>query len=232
MVDDSRRLATVHRDVVASAGERVRLGCPVAAVRRGEDGVVVQPVDGLAESFDHVVFASHADQTLRLLPDASGDESQILSCFTNQANDAVLHTDIRLLPRRRRAWASWNYHILPGRQQLASVTYDLSRLQNHDTPVPILLTLNETSSIEPSKVIRSFRYHHPAYSTASIAAQRRWDQISGRRRTHFCGAYWGYGFHEDGARSALRVARHFQLDLEACTAASTKESSRIAVAGL
>jgi predicted NAD/FAD-binding protein len=134
------------------------------------------------------------------------------------------------LPKRRRAWASWNYHIPDGNGQSASVTYDLSRLQNHDSPSPILLTLNATDCINPDKILRTFSYHHPAYSRESISAQRRFKEISGRNRSHFCGAYWGYGFHEDGVNSALAVAKHFGIELDACTVASTKESSRTAVA--
>ena len=107
------------------------------------------------------------------------------------------------------------------------MTYDLSRLQNHDTPTPILLTLNETDSIDPSRVLRRFNYQHPAYSRESIAAQQRHEEISGRNDTYYCGAYWGYGFHEDGVNSALAVARDFGIGLEACTVASTREPSPI-----
>ena len=133
-----------------------------------------------------------------------------------------MHTDTGLLPRSERAWASWNYHIPHENEYAASVTYDLSRLQNHDTPSPILLTLNETSSINRARILRTFTYHHPAYSRDSITAQKRFGEISGQNRTHYCGAYWGYGFHEDGVNSALAVARRFGIELESCTAASTK----------
>jgi predicted NAD/FAD-binding protein len=107
----------------------------------------------------------------------------------------------------------------------------LSRLQKQDSPSPILLTLNETPSIDPSKVLRTFSYHHPAFSRESIAAQQKFQEISGKHRTHYCGAYWGYGFHEDGVNSALAVARHFDIDIEACKVASTKVPSPTAVAG-
>ena len=212
--------------------DRIRLRSPVASVARNAAEVIVTPVSGGRERFDEVVFASHADQTLAMLADATRSERQILRAFPYQPNSAVLHTDTRMLPSRRRAWASWNYHIPAGDDQSASVTYDLSRLQNHDSSVPILLTLNATDDIAPETVLRTFDYHHPAYSCDSIAAQRRWKEISGRNRTHFCGAYWGYGFHEDGVNSALAVAARFGIGLDACTAASTKESSRITVANL
>ena len=212
--------------------DRLRLRSPVASVARTETDVVVQPVDGPGERFDEVVFASHADQTLGMLADATRSERQILAAFPYQPNDAVLHIDTRMLPKRRRAWASWNYHIPRGDEQSAAVTYDLSRLQQHESATPILLTLNATDDVDEAKVLRKFRYSHPAYSPESISAQRRRKEISGQRRTHFCGAYWGYGFHEDGVNSALAVAAHYGIDLDACTVASTKESSRIAVASL
>ena len=203
--------------------QRVRSNTPVEAVTRTSRDVQLS-VAGHQLHFDHVVFACHADQALRLLSDATGRERQVLSAFPYQANEAVLHTDVRLLPKRRRAWASWNYHIGEDHPQGASVTYDLSRLQNHDSPSPILLTLNATSQVDPHQILRTFTYHHPAYSAESIAAQAAFDTISGSGRLHFCGAYWGYGFHEDGVNSALAVTRHFDIGLEACTAASMKET--------
>jgi predicted NAD/FAD-binding protein len=210
--------------------DRIQLSCPVTNVTRSSDHVTVTTAGNgptRTEVFDQVVFATHADQTLSMLSDATEDEQQVLSAFPYQSNEAILHTDASLLPRRHRAWASWNYAIPRDDQQSVSVTYDLSRLQNHDSPSPILLTLNRTSDIDPSKVLRELRYMHPAYSMDSITAQREHNRISGLRGTHFCGAYWGYGFHEDGVNSALAVARRFGLTLDACTVASTKDESRI-----
>jgi predicted NAD/FAD-binding protein len=211
--------------------DRVCLNSPVKSVARGSDHVQITTVGGEAALFDEVVFASHADQTLNMLADASSQERDVLRTFPYHHNEAVLHTDTRLLPRSQRAWASWNYHISPGEEVGASVTYDLSRLQNHNSATPILLTLNESQSIDPTQVFRKFTYHHPAYSADSITAQQKFDHISGVRRTHFCGAYWGYGFHEDGVNSSLAVARHFGIGLEACTAASTKVECRTAATG-
>lgn len=210
----------------------VHLRRPVESVARTVNDVRVTPVGEPSECFDEVVFALHADDALRLLEDPSEDEREILGAFPYQSNEAILHTDQSLLPRRRRAWSSWNYHIADAQTTTAAVTYDLSRLQRHPGAQPLLLTLNENHSIEPAKVLRRFGYRHPAYSQASIAAQRNYDLIGGRRRTHYCGAYWGYGFHEDGVVSALRVARSFGIELEACTAASTKEKSNIVGASL
>ena len=209
--------------------DRIRFRCPVASVARHEREVILTTADGLQERFDQVVFACHADQALSMLDDATYEEREVLGAFPYHANEAVLHTDTALLPKRRPAWASWNYHIPHGDEHAASVTYDLSRLQNHATRTPILLTLNATDEIAQSKIIRTFNYAHPAYSKDSISAQRRHRKISGQQRTHYCGAYWGYGFHEDGVNSALAVTAHFGIELNACTVASMKEASHIAV---
>lgn len=207
--------------------DRIRLKSPIVAVVRAEHAVTISTNTGPQESYDEVIFASHADQTLEMLVDATASERKILGAFPYQQNDAVLHTDTRLLPKRRRARASWNYHIPSGENRSAVVTYDLSRLQNHDSPVPILLTLNATAEIDSSKILRTFSYHHPFYTSESFTAQQRFKEISGQNRTHYCGAYWANGFHEDGVNSALAVAKHFGIELDACRAASTKETSRI-----
>ncbi|MCA9200968.1 MAG: FAD-dependent oxidoreductase [Planctomycetales bacterium] len=211
--------------LLAPIAERVRLGSPVKSVVRDEEGVTVELGDGETQFFDQVVFATHSDQALRMLAIPTTAERQVLGSIPYHANTAVLHTDIRMLPRRRRAWASWNYRIADTDDQNAIVTYDLSRLQQHASPKPILLTLNATDQVAPDSVIRSFDFQHPAFSVSAISAQRRLMEISGQNRTHYCGAYWGYGFHEDGVNSALAVAKHFGLNLESCTAASTKERS-------
>jgi predicted NAD/FAD-binding protein len=193
--------------------ERLRLGTPVAAVGRADDHVLVRPRGGEPERFDHVVLGVHSDQALRLLSDASDREHEILGAIPYQANEAVLHTDVRLLPRRRRAWASWNYHLLPEPTGLATVTYHMNRLQALRADRQFCVTLNRSGAIDPDRVLRRFRYAHPVYTAAGARAQARLDEISGVGRTHFCGAYWGYGFHEDGVVSALRVARRFGLAL-------------------
>ncbi len=214
--------------LLAPLADRVRLNCPVSRVVRHVDYVEVTTRGGSPERFDAVVCAAHADQTLEMLADADEMERQVLTAFPYQRNDAVLHTDVSILPRRRRAWASWNYHLSPEPHSPATVTYDLSRLQRVNSPEPILLTLNDGGRTDPAKVIQRIRYHHPAYGPDSIAAQKRHVDLNGRRRTWFCGAYWGYGFHEDGVRSALAVARCFGKGLEICTVASTKAGLGIA----
>jgi predicted NAD/FAD-binding protein len=200
----------------------IRLSCPVARVFREPSAVRVVSVEG-EELFDQVVFATHADQSLTILGDATADESRVLEQFPYQANQAVLHTDESLLPARTAAWASWNYRIPKLMNSAATLTYDLNRLQNLGLSQPLLLTLNETESINPDKILRSFVYHHPAYRVSSIGAQAEHARISGlRQRTHYCGAYWGYGFHEDGVNSALAVTAEFGIGLESCTVVSSK----------
>jgi len=204
--------------------DRIRTECAVAAVRRHRDHVVVEPRNAPAEIFDHVVLACHADQALAVLEDADETEISSLKAFPYQANMAVLHTDTTILPRRRRAWASWNYHIPCSGDNAVAVTYDLSRLQGLDTPSPILLTLNSGDRIEPSRVLDRFVFHHPVFTSKSLNAQDQLRRRNGRRRTFFCGAYHGYGFHEDGVNSALDVTQHFGLGLDQWKAASTKAS--------
>ncbi len=192
---------------------RLRLSTPVSAVRRGEQGVLVTPRGGEPELFDEVVLATHSDQALALLGDASDAERRLLGAIPYQSNEAVLHTDTSILPRRRRAWASWNYHLSDPPTGRTTVTYHMNRLQALRAEREFCVTLNRTSEIAPDHVIRTIAYAHPVYTREGMAAQRRCDEISARNRTHFCGAYWGWGFHEDGVVSALRVAEHFGAQL-------------------
>jgi predicted NAD/FAD-binding protein len=185
------------------------LRTPIQAVTRHPDHVLVTPHGRDPERFDEVVLATHSDQALALLGDASQAEREILGAIPYQHNEAVLHTDVGLLPRRRRAWASWNYHLLDEPRGRTTVTYHMNRLQSLRAEREFCVTLNRTEAIDPAKVIRTIDYAHPVYTAAGIRAQQRFDEISGRGRTHFCGAYWGSGFHEDGVRSAVRVAECF-----------------------
>jgi len=215
--------------LVAPLGERVQLETPVESIRRTNRGVEVCTANGI-EFYDQIVLATHADQSLKLLADATDAEESILGKFPYQENFAVLHTDTSQLPSRSRAWASWNYRIPFRDSPTATVTYDLNRLQRLGLTTPLLLTLNPVEKPSVECTLRSFLYHHPAFAIDSVDAQKQHGKISGlKHRTHFCGAYWGYGFHEDGVNSALSVARHFGIGLESCIAASTKASSRTAV---
>jgi predicted NAD/FAD-binding protein len=189
--------------------DRLRLNTPVQDVTRCPGHVLVTPRGGEAERFDEVVLATHSDQALALLDDASDREHEILGAIAYQPNEAVLHTDVRMLPRRRRAWASWNYHLLGEPKRASTVTYHMNRLQSLRAEREFCVTLNRTEDIDPARVIRTIRYAHPVYTADAVTAQARVSEISGRNRTHFCGAYWGWGFHEDGVVSALRVGERF-----------------------
>ena len=215
------RSRTYVRAMTASFRDRIRLNCPVHSIRRHEDHVVLQAADESPQLYDRVVFATHADQALRILQDATSQESEILGMFPYQSNEAIVHTDQRMLPHRKRAWSSWNYHIPQDPELPVAVTYELNRLQRLDAPGPICVTLNHGEQIAPEKVIQRISYAHPVYSPGSIAAQFRWGEISGKNRTHFCGAYWGNGFHEDGVNSGMAVAKQFGIDTDQCIAAST-----------
>ena len=192
--------------LAAPFSDRIRLRASVRSVKRFEDHVLVTPAGSEAQRFDQVVLATHSDQALALLEDASDREREILGAIPYQPNEAVLHTDRRLLPRRRRAWASWNYHLVEGPTGRATVTYHMNRLQSLATDRDFLVTLNHSERIDPSQVIKRIEYAHPVYTTGGVRAQGRVNEISGRHRTHFAGAYWGWGFHEDGVVSAIRVA--------------------------
>jgi predicted NAD/FAD-binding protein len=184
----------------------LRLSTPVESVRRADDGVVVTPRGSDGERFDEVVLALHADDALAILDDPSDLERELLGAFAYQPNEAVLHTDATLLPRRRRAWASWNYHLLDEPRDVSTVTYDMNRLQSLATDQQYCVTLNLTERIDPQKVIAKIAYRHPVFTHAGMDAQERYAEIGGDRRTHYCGAYWRWGFHEDGVFSAHRVA--------------------------
>ncbi len=196
--------------------ERIHLSTSIQKVERFDDKVQLQLVKDGAQAtleFDQVVFACHSDQALAMLADPSEAESEVLGALPYQMNDVVLHTDERLLPRRKLAWASWNYHIPQRANDCAMVTYNMNMLQNFDAPKTFLVTLNRSQEIDPEKIIDRYRYAHPVFTLDGMQAQARHHEISGNRRSHYCGAYWFNGFHEDGVNSALRVARHFGIEL-------------------
>ncbi len=203
------------RKLVAPFGDRIRLSTPVVGLRRCEDGVRLQTAGGEEATFDRVVLATHADTSLRMLSDATGPERELLGAFGFQRNEVVLHTDETLMPRRRRAWASWNYHVGTGAGENPQVTYWMNNLQSLPGPTQYLLTLNRSSDIDPDSVLREFVYDHPIFTTGAVQAQARHAEIDGANGVHFCGAYWSYGFHEDGVRSGLEVARRIRQEVYA-----------------
>jgi len=195
--------------LTASFKDRIRLSTPVASVRRLKRSVRITPVNGAEESFDWVFFACHSDQALALLSDASPPEKEILAAIPYQENEIVLHSDRSLLPKRKLAWAAWNYHVTPQPADRVAVTYNMNILQGLDSKEPLLVTLNHTKNINPGKIIKRLTYHHPVYTAAGTLAQARHAEISGVNRTGYCGAYWRNGFHEDGVVSALEALKHF-----------------------
>lgn len=185
--------------------ERIRLNSPVLEVARTAEAVWLRTAAGW-ESFDHVVFACHSDQALRILGDgATGPEREILGAFGWQENLAILHTDSSVLPRSRRAWAAWNYHLGTGNGAAATLTYDMNCLQGIQSPHRFCVSLNCPERIDQRKILREMVYHHPVFTTRRAGAQGRHAELIGPNRTSYCGAWWRNGFHEDGVVSALRV---------------------------
>ena len=190
----------------------MRLGSPIDKIRRLPGGVELVGAGGV-EPFDHAVVATHSDQALHLLSDPDRVERAVLGAIRYQPNRATLHTDTRLLPRHRRAWASWNYHRLRADADQATLTYHLNPLQGIRSTTPVLVTLNQDEAIDPELVLARMDYAHPILDSLAVRAQRRREEINGVRRTWFCGAYWGYGFHEDGVRAAVETCRALGVTL-------------------
>jgi predicted NAD/FAD-binding protein len=190
--------------------DRIRLRTPIESIRRLPGSVIVKPRGHDAERFDALFLACHSDQALRLLADPSPAEREVLGAIPYQENEAVLHTDTRLLPRQRRAWAAWNYHVLREPGERVALTYNMNILQGLDAPEPFLVTLNRGDQIDPFKVIKRITYHHPQFTPAGVAAQVRQAELNGPLNTYYCGAWWRHGFHEDGVVSALAALDHFR----------------------
>lgn len=204
-----------------------RLRCPVLAVQRHFTGVDITSAAGI-ERFDHAVMACHSDETLKLLADPSERERDILGTIRYQPNDTVLHTDASVLPAHPKAWAAWNVHIPERAREDCTVSYCMNILQGLTSREPFVVTLNRTAAIDPSRILRRMLYRHPVYDTAAVAAQKRKHEIQGRQRTWFAGAYWGWGFHEDGLRSAVEVAKALHCDTAVLTSGTTSASRAVA----
>ena len=197
------------KPITARYRDQIRLNCTVKSIRRHPDHVEIQAENSPAEHFDQVVIAAHSDQALAMLQDPSDTEKEILGAIPYQDNHAVLHSDESILPSKKAAWASWNYHIPQTELGRVALTYDMNILQNLNAPVEYCVTLNLPHSVDLAKKIKEMHYHHPVYNPKSLGARNRHPEINGVNRTYFCGAYWGYGFHEDGVKSALEVCKHF-----------------------
>ena len=199
--------------LIAPFRNRIHLNSPVESIGRFPDYVEIRSKmdrrEYCALRFDHVIIAAHSDQALSMLADPSPTEKEVLGAIHYQENEAVLHTDTSLLPKRTLAWAAWNYHLLVAHPDRAVLTYHMNTLQSLSAPCQFCVTLNHTEAINPATILRRITYHHPVYSPEAVAAQKRHGEINAINRTSYCGAYWGYGFHEDGVKSALTVCKHF-----------------------
>ena len=200
------------RKLTSGFHHHIRTDSPVESIRRNRTFVSIKVKNQPPEKFDSVFIAAHSDQALQLLSDATPLEKEVLRPMAYQENEAVLHTDEEMLPTRPRAWAAWNYHIPVKPQNRVALTYNLNILQNIQAPVQFCVTLNNSRGISPKKIIKRMRYDHPVFNTESVLAQQRQAEINGRNRTYFCGAYWRYGFHEDGVVSALNAIEHFRRE--------------------
>jgi uncharacterized protein len=198
--------------LVAPFRSRIHLRTPVESVQRFATHVMVKVRGAEAQRFEQVFFACHSDQALRMLGDATPAEREVLGAMRYQRNEVVLHTDASLLPRRRLAWAGWNYHLPREAMDRVCVTYNMNILQGQVTREPLCVTLNRSDAIAPQKVLRRVVYDHPVFNTEAVTAQLRHREINGARRSYFCGAYWRFGFHEDGVQSALRALEHRHED--------------------
>jgi predicted NAD/FAD-binding protein len=203
--------------LIAPFRSAIRLQHPVRSVFRTPERVMVMSSGVEAEPFDEVIFACHSDQALRILDDADPRERSVLSALPYGGNTAVLHTDVSVLPRRRRAWASWNYRLNRDPAHRPSVTYNMNILQHIRSPQTFCVTLNSDEGINPGTVLGTFQYSHPVFTTRRTWAQHQHSELIRRRRTSFCGAYWGNGFHEDGVNSAIAVCRGFGVDFDGAT---------------
>ena len=195
--------------LTADFRDQIRFGCAVTSIARTAHGVIVNHSHGKATTYDHVVIASHSDQALAMLSDADECERSILGAIGYSPNTVYLHRDPSLMPKRRHAWASWNFLRWPREgtaENDVSVTYWMNRLQQIDNDKPLFVSLNPPFAPAPELTFGKYICEHPQYNAAAFAAQKRLSEIQGRRHTWFCGAWTGYGFHEDGLRSGLAVA--------------------------
>lgn len=188
----------------------IKLSTPVTRVERLDKGVRVISAEG-EETYDAVFFACHSDQALRMIQNPTDAEKQVLGAIKYQDNEVLLHTDDSVLPKRKRAWAAWNYHLLDGDQSRVPVTYNMNILQGLDCSDQFCVTLNNSDVIDKDKVLKRLNYHHPIYTRESVAAQARHAEIN-TDKFYFCGAYWRYGFHEDGVVSAINAVKQFERD--------------------
>ena len=200
------------KKIIVEFESKIRLNSPVQSISRSEDSVMIKSADK-EEIFDAVVIATHSNQALQLLEDSSKKEREILGALPYQSNDALLHTDSSVLPKRKLAWASWNYNLDQEPNKPVAMTYNMNILQSLDAEDTYCVTLNNNDFVDDKKVLKTLHYDHPLFTPEGINAQKRKHEISGLNNTFYCGAYWRNGFHEDGVVSALEVCSHFGITL-------------------
>jgi predicted NAD/FAD-binding protein len=203
------------KKLIKPFSDQIHLNMPVAKVKRRGGRVNVIFSNGSEEVYDEVIMAAHADQSLKLVEDMDEEEKSILEYFPYQDNEAILHTDTSVLPVNQNAWASWNYLIPSGAGKHVTVTYNMNILQGIESKQTYCVSLNQAELIDPGKIIKRIRYHHPVFRPGRDSAQDQHKKLIKRRGISYCGAYWGYGFHEDGVRSGLSVADAFDMELAA-----------------
>jgi len=202
------------KPLIAGFADKIQLNTDIKSVTRDEQGATITFVDGQQALFDKVIFACHSDQALALLGDACEQENKVLGAIPYTENSVVLHTDVSLLPDRKAARASWNYLLNNNTDKAAVVTYQMNILQGIKSDTQFCVTLNHLEGINQSKILREFTYHHPVFNQQSIAAQQQKHTVDGQNNTYFCGAYWYNGFHEDGVRSAVDVAKQLGVEFD------------------
>ena len=200
------------KKMIAEFDSKIRLNTAVESISRSENKIIIQ-VLGKEEIFDAVVIATHSDQALQLLSDSTQQEIEVLSALPYQSNEALLHTDSSVLPKRKNAWASWNYNLDQEVDQPMAMTYNMNILQTLNTNETYCVTLNNNDLVDSNKILKTLYYEHPQFTPEGISAQKRKHEISGIKNTYYCGAYWRNGFHEDGVVSALEVCSHFGITL-------------------
>jgi len=202
------------KPLTKSFSENIHIDSKISHIERLKDKVNIHFIDNSTQVFDQVVLACHSDQALKLLKSPTKLETEILSAIPYRNNEVVLHTDHSILPNSRKAWSSWNYHLSTDNHRLAKLSYNMNILQGISSDTTFVVTLNDTDSIHPDKILRKFQYQHPVFTLSGMQAQNRWAEINGNRNTWFCGAYWKNGFHEDGCTSGIRVAKALGADWE------------------
>ena len=201
------------KKMIVDFKSKIRLNTGIDLITRDQDKIIIKTETGIEEEFDAVVIGTHSDQALKMLKDPSPKEQEILKALPYQSNDAILHTDLTVLPKRKSAWASWNYNLDQESDNPVTMTYNMNILQSLNASETYCVTLNSNELIEQGRILKKLQYHHPLFTIGGIDAQKRKDEISGVNNTYYCGAYWHNGFHEDGVVSALEVCSHFGLSL-------------------